>query len=160
MKRTLSTAGVILLLAVAAVAQNATPNFSGTWNLDVAKSDFGPAPPPDSVVMVIDHKEPNLKATTMQKGSQGDTTNESNITTDGKANVNKLRTMGGELDVSSTSTWNGKKLATVRTFEVQGMSIGMNDSWELSDDGKVMTMVREIKTPQGDFGTKMVFNKK
>jgi hypothetical protein len=160
MKRMLSTAGVIFLLAGSAVAQNATPNFSGTWNLDVAKSDFGPAPPPDSVVMVIDHKEPNLKVTTTQKGAPGDTTNESNITTDGKANVNKLRTMGGELDVNSTSTWNGKKLATTRTFEVQGMSIAMNDSWELSDDGKVMTMVREIKTPQGDFGTKMVFNKK
>ena len=40
------------------------------------------------------------------------------------------------------------------------MSVGMRDSWELSDDGKVLTMVREIRTPQGDFTTKTVFNKK
>jgi hypothetical protein len=160
MKRTLSTAGAILLLAGSAVAQNATPNFSGTWNLDVAKSDFGPAPPPDSVVMVIDHKEPTLKVTTTQKGSQGDTNNESTITTDGKENVNKLRAMGFEQDVTSTTKWDGKKLATARSLEIQGMTIGMADSWDLSDDGKAMTIVREISTPQGNFTTKMVLNKK
>jgi hypothetical protein len=160
MKRTLSTAGVILLLAASAAAQGATPNFSGTWSVDVAKSDFGPAPPPDSIVMVIDHKEPNIKATTTQKGQQGDTSNETNVTTDGTENVNKLRAMGTEQDVKSTAKWNGKKLATARTLDVQGMSIGMNDSWEISDDGKVMTIVREVRTPQGDFATKMVFNKK
>ena len=160
MNRTLSTAGVMLLLAVPAVAQNGTPNFSGTWTLDVAKSDFGPAPPPDSVVMVVDHKEPTIKTTTTQKGAQGDATNESTLTTDGKENVNKLRAMGGEQDVRSTTKWNGKKLATARTLEIQGMTISMNDAWELSDDGKVMTIVRTIGTPQGDFTTKMILNKK
>lgn len=160
MNRTLSTASVILLLAVSAVAQNAAPNFSGTWNLDVAKSDFGPAPPPDSVVMVVDHKEPTIKTTTTQKSAQGDTTNDSTITTDGKENVNKLRAMGGEQDVRSTTKWNGKKLTIARTLEIQGMTISMNDSWELSDDGKVMTIVRAIGTPQGDFTTKMILNRK
>jgi hypothetical protein len=161
MKRILSTAGVVLLLAIPALAQNATPNFSGTWTLDVAKSDFGPAPPPDSVVMVVDHKEPTIKTTTTQKSAQaGDTTNVSTLTTDGKENVNKLRAMGGEQDVRSTTKWNGKKLATVRTLEIQGMTINMNDAWELSDDGKVMTIVRTIGTPQGDFTTKMILNKK
>ena len=110
--------------------------------------------------MVIDHKEPNIKVTTTQKGAQGDTANDSNLTTDGKENVNKLRAMGGEQDVRSTTKWNGKKLATDRTLEIQGMTIGMADSWELSDDGKVMTIVREISTPQGNFTTKIVLNKK
>lgn len=160
MNRTLSTASVILLLAVPAVAQNATPNFSGTWNLDVAKSDFGPAPPPDAVVMVVAHKEPNIKVTTTQKSAQGDTTNDSTLTTDGKENVNKLRAAGGEQDVRSTTKWNGKKLTIARTLEIQGMTINMNDAWELSDDGKVMTIVRTIGTPQGDFATKMILNKK
>ena len=159
MKRSLFAASVVLLLAASAWAQS-TPNFSGTWTLDVAKSDFGPAPPPDSVVMVIDHKEPSIKSTTVQKGQQGDTNNESSITTDGKENVNKLRTPVGDQDVRSTSKWNGTKLATDRTLEIQGMSIGMNDFWELSDDGKVLRVVRNINTPQGNFATKLVFNKK
>jgi hypothetical protein len=160
MKKALSTAAVILLLTVSALAQNAKPNFSGTWTLDVAKSDFGPAPPPDSVVMTIDHKEPSLKSTTVQKGQQGDATNEATITTDGKENVNKLSAAGMEQDVKSTSKWNGKKLTTERMLAIQGMSIGMNDAWDLSADGKVLTVVRQISTPQGDFSTTMVFNKK
>lgn len=160
MKRILPAACAILFLVASALAQGAVPNFSGTWDLDVAKSDFGPAPPPESVVMVIDHKEPNIKTTTTQKGTQGDATNVSNITTDGKENVNKLQAMGAEQDIRSTSKWSGKQLATERTLEIQGMTIGMNDSWELSDDGKVMTIVRQIDTPQGAFATKMILNKK
>ena len=81
MKNASSTVAVILLLAVSALAQVGTPNFSGNWTLDLAKSDFGPAPPPDSVVMTIDHKEPTLKSTTTQKTQQGDATNDSTITT-------------------------------------------------------------------------------
>ncbi len=160
MKRTLSTAGVVLLLAVPALAQNATPNFSGTWTLDVAKSDFGPAPPPDSVVMVVDHKEPTIKTTTTQRVRRATRPTTPRSPRMAKENVNKLRAMGGEQDVRSTTKWNGKKLTTARTLEIQGMTISMNDAWELSDDGKVMTIVRTIGTPQGDFATKMILNKK
>ena len=103
----------MVLVIVSALAQNA-PNFSGTWTLDVAKSDFGPAPPPDSVVIVIEHNEPSIKSTTAQKSAQGDTTNEATITTDGRENVNKLRAAGEAMDVKSTSKWIGRKLATER----------------------------------------------
>jgi hypothetical protein len=147
------------LLTLSAAAQG-TPDFSGTWILDAAKSDFGPMPPPESVTMVIDHKEPTLKVATSQKSQMGDTSNESTYTTDGKENVNKMRTPGGDQDVKSTTKWSGKTLATSRTIDAQGMSIGIDDAWELSADGKVMTVNRQLKTPQGDFGTKLVFNKK
>ena len=158
MKRAMFAAtALMLLLSTPAWAQ--TTNFSGTWKVDVAKSDFGPAPPPESIVMVIDHKEPVIKATTTQKSQIGDTSNDSVITTDGKENTNRLKGAGLEQDVKSTTKWNGTKLATQRTMEVQGMSIGMTDSWELSADGKVLTVSRTISTPQGDFATRTVFNK-
>jgi hypothetical protein len=159
MKTRLSVIGAILLLAVTAAAQSAVPNFSGTWSLDAAKSDFGPIPGPESIVMVIDHKEPTLKVTVTQKGPQGETANDSTYTTDGKDNMNKLRSPAGDQDVKSTSKWSGKILATTRTIEAQGMSIGIDDAWELSADGKVMTINRQLKTPQGDFSTKIVLNK-
>ena len=150
----------VLLLSAPAWAQNATPNFTGKWNLDAAKSDFGPMPPPDSIVHVIDHKEPNIKIVTTQKSAQGEITNERLITTDGKENVYKMR-MGpdGEQEVKSTSKWNGKALATSFKLDVQGNPFEFNDSWTLSDDGKVLTVVRAIKAPQGEFAATMVFNK-
>lgn len=160
MKRTTGIAlALALFLASLGWAQDAKPNFSGTWTLDVVKSEFGPTPPPESVVLVIDHKEPNIKTTNTQKGPQGELTNERSITTDGKENLNKARTMVGEQEVKSTSKWNGDKLETAFTLDMQGMALDITDSWQLSEDGKVLTISRGIKTPQGDFTQKMVFNK-
>jgi hypothetical protein len=136
------------------------PNFTGTWTLDAAKSDFGPIPPPESVVMVIDHKEPTLKVSVTQKTPMGDATNDSTYTTDGKDNINKMRSPGGEQDVKSTTKWTGKTLATSRTIDAQGMTIGIEETWDLSADGKVLTINRMLKTPQGDFNTKITLNKK
>jgi hypothetical protein len=147
MKRALFAAGLMLLPATSAWTQNITPNFSGTWNLDVAKSDFGSAPLPDSMVLLIEHKEPTLKVSSTQKGPQpqGEITNERNLTTDGKENTNRTRTMAGEQEVKSTSNWNGRTLVMAFKLEVQGTVFAVNDVWELSDDGKVLTILRGIR---------------
>jgi hypothetical protein len=159
MKRALFAIAVMLLLTPSAWTQDAKPNFSGTWNVDLAKSDFGPAPPPEILVAVIDHKEPNVKITITQKSAMGDVTSERTLTTDGKENANKLRTMAGDQDATSTTTWSGKKLATATKMDMQGMAVAINETWELAENGKVLTIAREIKTSQGDFATKSVFNK-
>ena len=160
MKRhVLSLTVLLLILAASAAAQDAKPDFSGKWVLDAAKSDFGPTPPPEYVTHVIEHKEPNIKVVTSQKSIQGETTNERNLTTDGKDNTNKMRLMGGEQEVKSSSRWDGGKLATTMKLDVQGATVELNDTWELSGRGEVLTIVRAVKTPQGDFTVKTVFNK-
>ncbi len=139
--------------------QDAKPDFSGKWSLDVAKSDFGQMPPPDSILSVIDHKEPNIRITTTQKGQQGEVTNERVMTTDGKDNVNTLKTMGGDQQVTSTTRWNGKVLATAFQLKFQDLLLDISEAMELSADGMVLTVTRNIKTEQGDFGQKTVFSK-
>jgi hypothetical protein len=109
--------------------------------------------------MVVDHKEPTVKVTTTQKSQMGDSSNDSTYTTDGKDNVNKMRSPAGDQDVKSTTKWNGKALATTRTIEAQGMTVGIDDAWELSADGKVLTINRQLKTPQGDLSMRLVLNK-
>jgi hypothetical protein len=161
MKRmTLAIGSLLLVLAAAgAAAQDAKPDFSGTWTLDLTRSDFGPMPPPDSLVSVIEHKEPSFKITTTQKGQQGELTNVRTLSTDGKETVNRLRTMAGEQDVKSITKWNGRLLTTSFSLDAQGTTIDVSDTFDLSDDGKVLTVTRALKSPQGDFGTKMVFSK-
>lgn len=159
MKRILSIIALTLLIVSPAWAQDAKPDFSGTWNVDLAKSDFGPTPPPESIVQVIVHKEPALKVSSTVKSSMGTISNERNLTTDGKENAYTLKGSAGEQAVKSTSTWSGKKLLTTMKVDTQGVTIDINDAWELSADGKVLTMTREIKTPQGDFNQKAVYNK-
>jgi hypothetical protein len=159
MRKALPVACVVLLLAAVTRAQDNRPNFSGTWNLDVAKSDFGGAPAPESIVHVMEHKDPNLKVTSTQKNQQGELTNVRTLTTDGKENINKMRTMAGDQDVKSTSTWNGRKLANAMTLDIQGNAIEINEVWDLSEDGKILNVVRDIKTGQGDFHQTYVYNK-
>jgi len=159
MNTRVSLAAAAVLLTVSLSAQG-LPNFTGTWTLDAAKSDFGPIPPPESIVMVIDHKEPTLKVSVTQKTPMGEAANDSTYTTDGKDNINKMRSPAGEQDVKSTTKWNEKTLTTSRTIEAQGMSIGIEETWDLAADGKVLTINRMLKTPQGDFNTKITLNKK
>ena len=161
MKNTLLSAMFVLIVLPIAVlrAQDATPNFTGKWSLDAAKSDFGPMPPPESVVHVIEHKEPTVKIVTTQKGAQGEVTNERQLTTDGKENVNKMRMGPGEQDVKSNTKWSGKALTTRFKLDMQGNVFDVNDAWTLSDDGKVLTIVREIESAQGAFTTTTVYNK-
>jgi hypothetical protein len=63
------------------------------------------------------------------------------------------------MDIKSTTKWAGKTLATAFKIDIQGNAFDVNDSWKLSDDGKVLTIVREFKSPQGEFAATTVFNK-
>jgi hypothetical protein len=158
-KRALLTAGLVLLLPASAWLQDTKPNFTGKWSLDVTKSDFGPIPPPDSMVTVIDHQEPNVKITTTQKAQQEEVVNTRHLTTDGKPNTNKLKMAGGETEVTSTTTWEGKKLRTSFKLDTPGGPIDVSEALELSEDGKSIVLVRDYKMAQGPFTTRVIFNK-
>jgi hypothetical protein len=133
-----------------------TPDLSGTWKLDVAKSDFGPIPPPDSQTNVIDHKEPKLKVKSTTKGGmQGDNETEASYTTDGAESTNKM----GPMEVKSIAKWDGKKLVITSKLDMQGSPLTIKATYDLSDDGKVMTVTSDIDSAMGQFVLKSVFNK-
>jgi len=159
MKRTSLSALLLVLVVASAWAQGTKPNFSGTWQLDAAKSEFGPMPPPSSMLTVIDHKDPKVVIKTSQKSEQGDVVNERTITTDGKPNTNKLKSPMGDQDVTSTTNWSGNQLVTEFKMEINGTGLEFRDTYTLSDDGKILTVVRDIKSEQGPLAMKMVFNK-
>ena len=155
MKKTVLLFVAMLALAVLACVADDKPNFTGKWVLDTEKSDFGPVPAPTSQSQDIDHKDPKLKVKTVSKGSQGETTVESNRTTDGEENTN---TMGGA-EVKSKTVWDGKKLVTTMKRQINGMDIDIKDIWEAAEDGKSLNITRELKTPQGDFTQKLLLKK-
>ena len=78
-----SIAFVLALPLITAVAQQ-KPDFSGTWKLNVAKSEFGALPGPKSRVDVITHKDPSLSVNVTQEGADGRLQYAANYTTDGK----------------------------------------------------------------------------
>ncbi len=145
------------LAAMAAITPDEkTPDLTGTWKLDSAKSDFGQFPGPDSQTDVYEHKDPKLHIKSSVKGGpQGDREIESNYTTDGAESVNK--TPRG--DIKTVAKWEGKKLVMHSKFDMQGNEVLIDVTYELSSDGTVLTLNRQIKSPMGEMAQKVVFNK-
>ena len=146
---------LVLALSLAALAQD-KPNFSGTWELQVANSEFGPLPAPESQISVIDHKEPKVQVKVTSKTAQGEQGSTRNLTTDGEENTNQV---GGNTWKSRTH-WEERVLVTESNFEIQGNKIRIKDRWTLSDDGKSFTNNRELASDMGEAQQRLVFAKK
>jgi|SRR5580693_2706264 hypothetical protein len=136
-------------------ASGPKPNFSGTWKLDIAKSDFGILPPPTSQVDVIEHSEPALKVSTTQEGQEGKQNYTMNFTTDGKEATNSA----GGMEFKSILTWEGPSLVENLKFKFQDNDVVAKDVWLLSDDGKTLTRNAHYTSPMGEMDTKFVFAK-
>jgi hypothetical protein len=145
----------LLLLAFAAFAEDAKPNFSGTWKLNVGKSDFGQMPPPDSRTDTIDHKDPVVKESTSMSTGQGDMQWDITYTTDGKDSKNTV--MGSEM--TSNAHWEGRTLVVDSKANFGGNDMTIHGTVVLSDDGKTLTRQAHIVGPMGEGDQKMVFDK-
>ncbi len=147
--------------APAAAATSATngahANYTGTWKLNLAKSDFGIAPPSNNRTDVIDHTDPALKVHTTDDGAQGLQDYTLNMTTDGKEATNQV---GGGIEVKNTASWEGPSLVVGSALDVQGTQITAKATWVLSPDGKTLTQnAHVVAGPIGEFDQKLVFDK-
>lgn len=70
------------LLAAVALAAAAKPNFSGDWELNIAKSDLGGAPI-TKLAVHVDHKDPVLKYTASGVADGQDFEESETLSTDG-----------------------------------------------------------------------------
>jgi hypothetical protein len=131
------------------------PDFSGTWKLNIDKSNFGPAPPPTSQTRTVDHKDPAIKVVTNQSGAEGDITLSTTYSTDGTETKNDF--MGNEM--KCVAKWDGDTLVIDSKLDFQGTPVSVKETWKLSDDGKTLNTVSKISTPQGDFDTASVLEK-
>lgn len=145
----------LLVAAVAVVPAQAKSDFSGTWKVNTGKSDFGPAPPPDSLVSKISHQDPSLKVNIVQTGGTGDMNYDMVYTTDGTECVNHVA--GNEF--KSALKWEGDDLLIDTKGAFEGTDFTAKDRWTLSDGGKTMTVTRHISTGEGDIDMKLVFDK-
>jgi len=145
----------LMLLAIAAFADDAKPNLSGTWKLDAAKSDFGQMPAPDSRTDTIDHKDPVVKESVSMSTGQGDMAWDLTYTTDGKDSKNTV--MGN--DMVSNAHWDGNKLVVDSKANFGGNDMNIHGTIYLSDDGKTLHRDAHISGPMGEGDQKLVFVK-
>lgn len=153
-RKLLSITFLMALPLITVVAQQ-KPDFSGTWKLNVAKSEFGALPGPDSRTDVITHKDPSLSDSVTAESAQGKQQYTANYTTDGKEAVNKI----GPRDVKSTVKWAGKNLVFSSKFAYNDSEVTGEATWALSDDGKTLTISVHFASAMGETDQKLIYDK-
>lgn len=152
MKRTAWLAAIAILAAAGAMA---APNFTGTWKLNLSKSDFGQMPPPNSMTQTVTHEDPKLKVVMKQSRDQGDFEWEANYTTDGKESVNEM--MGNPM--KSVAKWDGDALVIQTKGSFGDNEFTINARWTLSEDGKTLTISQRWSSSMGEMDMKMILEK-
>ncbi|MCC7157077.1 MAG: hypothetical protein IT161_21030 [Bryobacterales bacterium] len=155
MIRRVFLAGAFVLLPCVSSLAADKPDFTGVWKMNNDKSDFGPIPKPDKYESTIDHKDPQLKISTVQAGEQGERKSDATFTTDGNETTNKF----GPTEMKSKARWEGNVLIIESKVEFQGNEISISEKWNLSGDGKAIVIDRLINSPQGDLPMKMTLDK-
>ena len=139
---------VSLALALPLLAE---PNFTGSWMLNLAKSQYGQFPAPEVMLRSVTYTGGLLTLSTYQKGAQGEVTTELKYSTDGKPSIN------GEN--KGTAKWQGDMLIIESSRKAQGADLSQRDQWTLSPDGKTLTVSTHVTLPNGEFDVKQVFEK-
>lgn len=140
-----------LLASLLTLPLVAAPNFSGSWVLNTAKSEYGQFPAPEVMTRKIQHNDPALSMSTYQKGAQGELTTDLTYTTDGKPAVNGPN--------QGTAHWQSDKLIIETSRDYQGTKLTQREEWSLSVDGKTLNIATHVKLPNGEFDVKQVFEK-
>ncbi len=155
MIRKLVSITILIALPLVSLLAQQKPDFSGTWKLNVAKSDFGPLPGPESRTDVVTHKEPSLSNNVTAEGAQGKQQYTVNYTTDGKEAVNNI----GPREVKSTLKWDGSNLKITSKFLFNDSPVTGEATWTLSPDGKTLTINGHFSSSMGEADQKLVFEK-
>lgn len=134
-KRIVLFAVVLLFAVAAALSAETKPNFTGTWKLNVAKSDARDDGP-QSLTVTVDHKEPTLTYTV--KGTPGgqDIGETATLRTDGTPTK-------GSNDITIVGHWDGPTLILEGTAPDTSPIFEVHLS--LSADGKTITRVVIVK---------------
>jgi hypothetical protein len=148
--------GDISASVVVPAAAGSKPNYSGTWKLNTAKSDFGPLPPPDKETDVIDHKEPTVTINVTAETAQGPQAYTLLTTTDNVETAVKM----GPRDAKVKTTWDAtNNLNSTIKLTFNDQDVSMKRVYVLSPDGKTLTVNNHLESPMGEADQKMIFEK-
>lgn len=179
MKRNVVLAAIFSLFVLAISASAQTADFSGTWKLDVSKSKLGERNMIAEQTLTVVQTATDISVTPatkrtpppdgmgggggMGRGGMGGGDMKSTYTLDGKEITSEVDGPMGKMPVKMMAKLEGGKLtlSSSRTFNGPNgeMTTTTKESWELSADGKTLTIVTERTSPRGTDTTTRVFAK-
>lgn len=146
---------VLAALCAAATLTAATPDYSGVWKINLAKSDFAQMGPPDAWTRTIKHAGTALELESAQD-RDGNVARWSVKFEIGGADT-KFQMGGGE--ATGSLKWDGGVLVLTTKRDGPQGEVVQNERWELSPDGKVMTVKGKLSGGFGEMELKLVWEK-
>lgn len=146
----------------APVVQAAHPDFSGTWTLNLAKSDFDQIPPPASEVLTFTQTGSNFTvavASDSDRGKENYTLAFPSNGTETPIPSNVFPATAELRILSSKGEWQGSSLILTEKITYQGNPGTLKSTYTLSADGKTLTRAMHITVDQGEFDTTSVFDR-
>jgi hypothetical protein len=140
----------------AARAAAKAPDYSGTWELDASKSNFGPQPGPSRMVMKVRHTGTTLEIVADASTPLGEQRDSVRYTLGGPAVAHDIANVGTSMTSAAVE---GGQVVTKAVIQTQGMEIPMNSRWSLAPGGRVLTVERVVTTPTGGMTMQLVYNK-
>jgi len=147
---------------VPSAVATAHPNLTGTWSLNLSKSDFDQIPPPVSETLAFTQTGPRLTIGVISDSDRGKENYTLSFPTDGTDTPTPKDTIPAtaELQIlSSKGEWQGGSFVFTEKITYQGNPGTLTSTFTLSPDGKTLTRVMHISVDQGDFNTTSVFEK-
>jgi hypothetical protein len=138
-------------------------DFTGEWNLNEDKSDFGDGPAFAAIKIVVKQEGKTITIERTRMGRDGEErTSSETLTMDGKDNINE-----GERGTSNTVvTWADDKttltIKSKREFSRDGEIFEMNsiEVWTLTEGGDILKIQSDISSPRGERSATLVYDKK
>lgn len=138
-----------ITVAVAPLLAQTKPNFSGTWEMDPAKSQQRRQSQMEHLLIVVVHQEPKLNVRVTEKHAPptGERNYELQLTTDGSEISSSMGE--GTVPQSSRTGWQGAELvtkwnqaneSTPISGQQRGRALPKTETWTLAEDGKTLTI--------------------
>jgi hypothetical protein len=177
------------IFAASAAAQNKAANFAGTWELDLSKSKLGERGgmiESQTLTVTQTDKEITIQTATKRTPPPADAApntrgggrmggggfgrgfgggdSATTYALDGKETKAEIEGRMGKIPVTLKAKADGSKLqlssSSTFTGQMGDVTMTTKEKWELSSDGKTLTVETERSSPRGSESTTKVFTKK
>jgi hypothetical protein len=147
---------IVLGCAAALALAQPKPDFTGTWALNVEKSNFDRQPAPQAMTDKIDHKDPTLTINSTRSGEQGSGEFTLKYVTDGSEGSNDV--MGNPLKY--TAKFDGEILVITTWGSFGPNEIKLIDKWSLSPEKNMLTIRRHYEGRGGPQDQVLIMDRK
>jgi hypothetical protein len=140
----------------------AHPDLTGTWKLDLAKSDYDQVPPPTDETLTFARSGSAFTIATISDNDRGKEVYTLPFAADGSETPTPKGTFADTATLQYLSTkgeWQGATLILTQKITYQGGPGSLKSTFTLSADGKTLTRAMHISVDQGDFDTTSVYEK-